>query len=64
MLLAAISSRRLLVHPRCVETIRALQNFREGEQAAGYDITDLLPGIETPTLVIRHAGLARNPGAD
>ena len=30
---------------------------RMNEAMADYDITDLLPGIETPTLVIRHAGL-------
>ena len=37
VLRAAIASRRLLVHPRCVETIRSLQNFRATEQAAGCD---------------------------
>ncbi len=32
VLRGAISSRRLLLHPRCVETIRGLQNLREGEE--------------------------------
>lgn len=37
VLRGAISSRRLRLHPRCVETIRALQNLRASEQAAGCD---------------------------
>ena len=32
VLRAAISSRRLLLHPCCVETIRGLQNLRAGEE--------------------------------
>ena len=46
---------------RFAELVRASVNqddlVRTYAAHADYDITDLLPGIETPTLVIRHAGL-------